>query len=63
MPGAKAGFGESGFDTYLNCTNSTVAKIAQHRPGDLSELESIQGMGAKKVERFGNAFLAILRND
>jgi ATP-dependent DNA helicase RecQ len=52
--------GESGFDTYLNCTSSTLSKIAQQRPRKLSELEAIQGMGAKKAERFGDAFLGVI---
>jgi ATP-dependent DNA helicase RecQ len=52
--------GESGFDTYLNCTSSTLSKIAQQRPRNLQELESIQGMGLKKAERFGVAFLDLI---
>lgn len=52
--------GESGFDTYMNCTSATLSKIAQQRPRMLSELEAIQGMGAKKVERFGAVFLDVI---
>ena len=52
--------GESGFDTYLNCTSSTLSKIAQQRPRTLPELESIQGVGAKKTERFGVVFLDLI---
>ncbi|KAB7614372.1 DNA helicase RecQ [Amylibacter sp. SFDW26] len=55
--------GESGFDTYLNCTSSTLSQIAQRRPRNLSELENIQGMGAKKAERFGQAFLNVLTTE
>lgn len=52
--------GENGFDTYLNCNSTTLSKIAQQRPRDMQELEAIQGMGAKKAERFGNAFLEVI---
>lgn len=52
--------GENGFDTYLNCTSSTLSKIAQQRPRTLPELESIQGVGPKKTERFGLAFLDLI---
>jgi ATP-dependent DNA helicase RecQ len=55
--------GESGFDTYLNCTTATLSKIAQQRPRTLSELEVIQGMGAKKTERFGGVFLGLIAAD
>jgi len=55
--------GESGFDTYLNCTSATLAKIAQQRPRDLHDLEKVQGMGAKKVERFGAVFLQVIASD
>ncbi len=52
--------GESGFDTYLNCTSSTLSKIAQQRPRTLAELEAMQGVGTKKAERFGVAFLDLI---
>ena len=55
--------GDSGFDTYLNCTSSTLSKIAQQRPRTLSELEAIQGMGAKKVDRFGAVFLDVIATE
>ena len=52
--------GSSGFDTYLSCTSATLSKIAQQRPRDLQTLEAMQGMGAKKTERFGEAFLEVI---
>ncbi len=55
--------GETGFDTYLNCTSATLSKIAQMRPRSLAELENIQGMGAKKTNRFGAAFLDVIASD
>jgi ATP-dependent DNA helicase RecQ len=53
--------GEDGTGKYLSCTHSTLRQIAERRPASLSELHRIQGMGELKVERFGEAFLAVLR--
>ncbi|MCU0903294.1 MAG: DNA helicase RecQ [Tabrizicola sp.] len=53
--------GEDGTGKYLSCTHSTLRAIAERRPSTLGELVAIQGMGELKVERFGEAFLAVLR--
>ncbi|NJS38555.1 MAG: DNA helicase RecQ [Rhodobacteraceae bacterium] len=53
--------GEDGTGKYLSCTHSTLRQIAERRPSTLSELQDIQGMGELKVERFGAAFLSVLR--
>ena len=53
--------GEEGTGKYLSCTHSTLRAIAERRPSTLSELQAIPGMGEQKVERFGAAFLAVLR--
>ena len=53
--------GEDGTGKYLSVTHSTLRLIAERRPGSLAELERIQGMGEQKVERFGQAFLQVLR--
>jgi len=53
--------GEDGTGKYLSCTHSTLRAIAERRPSTLGELQAIQGMGELKVERFGAAFLAVLR--
>ena len=55
--------GEDGLAKYLSCTSRTLALIAEERPGSLDALERVQGMGPLKTERFGEAFLAILRAD
>ncbi len=52
--------GESGIDTYLCCTTTTLAKIASQKPNTLDALERIAGMGPKKCDRFGAAFLDII---
>ena len=53
--------GQDGTGKYLSCTHSTLRAIAERRPSTLGELVGIQGMGEQKVERFGEAFLAVLR--
>jgi ATP-dependent DNA helicase RecQ len=53
--------GADGLGKPLNCTYATLAKVAELRPRTLAELESVTGVGPLKVERFGEAFLAILR--
>ncbi|MES2914933.1 MAG: DNA helicase RecQ [Pseudomonadota bacterium] len=55
--------GEEGTGKYLSCTHSTLRAIAERRPSTLGELSGISGMGEAKVERFGAAFLAVLRED
>ncbi len=53
--------GEDGTGKYLSVTHSTLRQIAELRPSTLSELDRIHGMGGQKTERFGAAFLGILR--
>ncbi len=53
--------GEDGTGKHLSCTHSTLRQIAERRPSTLAELQHIQGMGELKVERFGEAFLSVLR--
>ena len=54
--------GEDGTGKYLSVTHSTLRLIAERRPSTLTELQRIQGMGEQKVERFGEAFLLVLRD-
>ena len=53
--------GEDGTGKYLSCTPSTLRAIAERRPSTLGELAGIPGMGERQIERFGEAFLAVLR--
>ncbi len=53
--------GEDGTGKPLSCTHSTLRHIAERRPRTLEELERVQGMGPQKAERFGEAFLSVLR--
>lgn len=55
--------GEDGTGKYLSCTHSTLRQIAERRPSSLADLDDIQGMGELKIERFGEAFLEVLRGD
>ena len=54
--------GESGMDTYLLCANTTLAKIAAQKPNSFESLARIAGVGEKKAERFGPAFLALINS-
>ena len=54
--------GPGGTGKYLSVTHSTLRHIAEKRPSTLSELAQITGMGDQKVERFGEAFLQVLRD-
>lgn len=53
--------GPLGTQKPLSCTHSTLRQIAERRPASLGDLEQIQGMGPMKAERFGAAFLEVLR--
>ena len=55
--------GENGLGKYMNCTAATLRQIAERQPDTLDAMERIQGMGPQKVERFGEAFLNILKED
>jgi len=39
-----------------------LRQIAERRPSTLAELQAVQGMGELKVDRFGEAFLSVLRD-
>ncbi len=55
--------GPDGLGKPLNCTAMTLSKIAELRPDSLDALEQIVGMGPQKTERFGAAFIEILRDE
>jgi ATP-dependent DNA helicase RecQ len=55
--------GSDGLGKYLICTQSTLRQVAERRPATLPELQAIQGMGAQKTERFGDAFLSVLQGE
>jgi ATP-dependent DNA helicase RecQ len=45
---------------YVVFHDATLAAIAAARPRDLDALSSIAGIGARKLERYGDAILAVL---
>jgi ATP-dependent DNA helicase RecQ len=53
--------GEMGTEKYLSCTHGTLRQIAERRPATLADMARISGMGDMKVDRFGAAFLDVLR--
>ena len=55
--------GADGTGKHLTCTQTTLRQIAERRPSTLSELDRISGMGSAKTERFGAAFLEVLRGE
>ena len=53
--------GADGTGKFLSCTHSTLRQIAERKPNCLNSLQRIQGMGENKIERFGLAFLDVVR--
>ncbi|WGW04709.1 DNA helicase RecQ [Tropicibacter oceani] len=52
--------GPEGMDKPLSCSASLLAKVAEQRPGCENTMQRL--LGDKKAERFGPAFLAVLRD-
>ncbi|MGK7223842.1 DNA helicase RecQ [Kocuria flava] len=48
---------EQGVPAYVVFTDATLAAIARARPGSLGELSGLSGVGAAKLERYGEAVL------
>jgi ATP-dependent DNA helicase RecQ len=51
---------DAGVPPYVIFHDSTLREIAASRPATLSELARVQGVGAAKLQRYGEAFLAAL---
>jgi ATP-dependent DNA helicase RecQ len=54
--------GEDGTGKPMSLSPSVLRKIAEARPSTLSDLDRVGELGAAKIERFGPAFLDILRS-
>jgi ATP-dependent DNA helicase RecQ len=52
----------NGTGKYLSVTHGTLRHIVEQRPSTLSELARIAGMSPQKIDRFGEAFLNVLRD-
>jgi ATP-dependent DNA helicase RecQ len=50
-----------GVPAYVIFHDATLAQMAAERPRTLAELVQINGVGAAKLERYGEAFLAVVR--
>jgi ATP-dependent DNA helicase RecQ len=47
---------------YVIFHDRTLRAIAEAQPGSLAELREIPGMGASKLERYGDPLLELLRD-
>jgi ATP-dependent DNA helicase RecQ len=52
--------GGDGTGKPLSCSTAELRRIAEARPSTLSELAQVSGLGAAKIDRFGEAFLQVL---
>ncbi|HPF69961.1 MAG TPA: RQC domain-containing protein, partial [Candidatus Krumholzibacteria bacterium] len=52
---------EHGVPPYVIFHDKTLAAMAVHRPGDREQMLRIGGVGLSKLERYGDAFLAEIR--
>jgi ATP-dependent DNA helicase RecQ len=51
---------EAGVPPYVVFHDFTLREIAERKPRNLSELGEVQGIGSAKLERYGEAMLAVL---
>ena len=52
---------QAGVPAYVVFQDATLAEMASQRPVSAEELAVIGGVGATKLERYGDAFLAVIR--
>ena len=50
----------AGVPAYIIFTDRTLIEMAERRPAALDDMAGITGIGAKKLESFGSAFLAVI---
>lgn len=53
----------AGLPAYVVFHDSTLQQIAQQKPGSHAELRAIPGVGAIKMQRYGDDLLAVLARD
>ncbi|RAF54050.1 hypothetical protein DN546_37090, partial [Burkholderia multivorans] len=51
---------EQGLPPYLVLTDTSLSAIAEMRPGDLTALARIPGVGATKLELYGSSLLRLI---
>ena len=52
---------QQGLPPYVIFHDSTLRAMAMERPGSLADMEELPGMGATKLDRYGAAFLKVIR--
>ncbi|MET0248596.1 MAG: HRDC domain-containing protein, partial [Sphingobium sp.] len=52
---------EAGVPPYVVFHDSTLREMAEQRPASLRELGTISGVGQRKLDAYGDAFLAAIR--
>jgi ATP-dependent DNA helicase RecQ len=50
-----------GVPPYVIFHDTTLREMVQHRPADARALASVSGVGSVKLDRYGDAFLAVIR--
>ena len=55
--------GAASVPPYVVFTDATLAVIAERAPADRAALATISGVGARKLERYGDAVLTVLRGE
>ncbi|CAN5391696.1 DNA helicase RecQ [soil metagenome] len=53
---------EAGVPPYVIFHDSTLREMAQYRPDSLSALGTVSGVGTRKLDAYGDAFLTVLRH-
>jgi ATP-dependent DNA helicase RecQ len=48
---------------YVVFSDRTLIELARHRPENLSAMREIHGIGDAKLERYGPAFLDVIKGD
>nr|WP_314489763.1 DNA helicase RecQ [uncultured Pseudomonas sp.] len=51
---------EHGVPPYVIFPDSTLLEMLRSQPGTLSQMAAVSGVGARKLERYGEAFLEVL---
>ncbi|MCP4820050.1 MAG: ATP-dependent DNA helicase RecQ, partial [Shimia sp.] len=52
--------GPEGIDKPMSCSASLLAKVANNRPRNVDDMARL--LGERRAERFGHAFLGVLRD-
>ena len=51
---------EQGVPAYVIFDNKTLLKLVELKPRSLSHMRRVPGVGEVKLERYGEAFLAVM---